>query len=78
MNRLNMSRVTLLTLTAALASANAVNGLTHGDETPTEDPTAARTRAADTPTDGDCLIYNGTSQLYQTRKINLVSTARSH
>ena len=26
---------------------------------------------ADTPIDGDCLIYNGTTQLYQTRKINL-------
>lgn len=26
---------------------------------------------ADAPLDGDCLIYNGTSQIYQTRKINL-------
>ena len=27
--------------------------------------------SADAPLDGDCLIYNGTSQIYQTRKINL-------
>jgi hypothetical protein len=56
MNRLNMSRVTLLTLTTALASANAVNGLTHGDETPTADPTDARSQAADVRADGDLVI----------------------
>ena len=58
MNRLNMSRVTLLTLTTALASANAVNGLTHGDETPTADPTAVGSQAPDVHTDGDLVIVD--------------------
>ena len=56
MNRLNMSRVTLLTLTTALASANAVNGLTHVDDTPTADPTDARLQVIETRTDGDLVI----------------------